>query len=123
MDLIIKNIRTFSGTHEIPIRPLTILTGENSSGKTTCLGALAALSDPSYPFRPGFNKVPYDFGNFDTIATFKGGRAGRAPYFGLGYKRDIEQAGRSRLTSVYAQYTNHRGQLQLAEFTAEGPDF
>jgi len=40
--LILENIRTFSGFHEIPIRPLTLLTGENSTGKSTFLGMLSA---------------------------------------------------------------------------------
>jgi predicted ATPase len=42
LTLIIENVRTFRGRHEIPIRPLTILTGENSSGKTTLLAMFSA---------------------------------------------------------------------------------
>ena len=35
MQLIMENVRCFSGPHEIPIKPLMLLIGENSSGKTT----------------------------------------------------------------------------------------
>ena len=45
MRLIVENIRSFAGRHTVDLKPLTILVGENSSGKSTLLAALAALSD------------------------------------------------------------------------------
>ncbi len=79
MEIIIENIRTFAGKHEIPLKPITILTGENSSGKTTFLAGLSALtSQVGYPLEPVFNAPPYNLGSYDTIATYKGGKFGRA---------------------------------------------
>jgi AAA15 family ATPase/GTPase len=41
VQLILENVRSFCGRHVIPTKPLTILVGENSSGKTTFLAMLA----------------------------------------------------------------------------------
>lgn len=122
MKLVLENIRTFSGRHVLPIKPLTILTGENSSGKTTVLGMLSALCDrESYPLQPNFNKPPFNFGNYESIATFKGGRFGRAKSFRLGFIRDDSSEG--ELTHVESNYRNHRGQVELDSVEAKGPSF
>ena len=68
---IMKDVRCFAGEQALEIRPLTFLTGENSTGKTTVLGCLHTLTE-----RPGFismntfnfNEEPYQMGSFDTIA-------------------------------------------------------
>ena len=95
MKIVIENIRSFANHHEYEVRPLTILVGENSSGKSTFLAALAAVSDSvSFPGVAALNKSPYDLGTFDTIATFKGGRGGRAKAFSLGYR--VESKGKEK---------------------------
>ena len=43
--LILEDFRCFSGRHEVPIRPLTLLVGENSTGKTSFLAAVRAAHD------------------------------------------------------------------------------
>lgn len=122
MHLILENIRAFSGRHEIPVRPLTVLTGENSSGKTTFLGMFSAVCDrDSYPVHPNFSKAPYNFGNYDTIATYKGGRFGRAKHFSLGFSQQ-EVLGQAP-GRVEARYRSYRGQVQLAKVTADASDF
>ena len=88
LELVIENVRSFVNQHTVPVAPLTLLTGENSSGKSTFLASFAAVNDPfGFPFRPRFNEPPYSMGNYDTIATYKGGRYGRATSFSLGYKQ------------------------------------
>lgn len=83
MNVLIENIRTFQGEHEIPIRPITILTGENSSGKSTFLACLSAITNrTTFPLEPGFNTPPYSLGTYDTIAS----RFGKAEYFSLGWR-------------------------------------
>src|SRR2546421_224998 len=70
MKLILENVRSFAGRHEIPIKPLTLLVGENSSGKSTVLAALSvACQFPEFPIRPRWDQYPYRLGTFDTIAT------------------------------------------------------
>ena len=95
------------------MRPLTILVGENSSGKSTFLAALAAVSDPvSFPGVAALNKAPYDLGTYDTIATFKGGRGGRAKAFSLGYRAESKSRGKEPL-AVIATFCSEDGEARV----------
>jgi hypothetical protein len=119
MRLIIENVRSLAGHHEIPVRPLTVLVGENSSGKSTFLAALSAVSDKrSFPGIPALNSDPYDLGSFETIATYKGGKAGRAKKFGLGYSVEFQNAE----THVTAAYAPLRGETKLSELRISSPE-
>ena len=121
MELIIENVRSFVNRHTIPVKPLTLLTGENSSGKSTFLASFATVNDPiGFPFRPRFNEPPYSLGNFDTIATYKGGRYGRATFFSLGYKRTQRvERGASELV---ATYVSNQGLIELSSIVAKNKD-
>ena len=82
MELILENVRSFCDRHSIPLRPLTLLVGENSTGKTSFLAMLAQVQGPGFPStRPAFNIPPFDLGTFDSIATYKRGKYGRADSF------------------------------------------
>ncbi len=67
--LIVEDVRCFADRQEFHIRPLTFLTGENSTGKTTVLGALQTLHDffIGAPSRLDFNSDPYQLGAFTDI--------------------------------------------------------
>src|SRR5258708_2449898 len=118
MEILIENIRTFVGRHEIPLRPLTILLGENSTGKSTFLACLSTITAPvGYPLDPKFNEPPYNLGGFDSIAS-KGGVGGRAKSFSLGLVQN--RLGEGKVTS-YAQYLNRRGRINLSEFEFNTP--
>ena len=67
--LIVEDVRCFAGRQEFNIRPLTFLTGENSTGKTTALGSLQTLHDFLGGTPPGlnFNSDPYQMGTFSNI--------------------------------------------------------
>ena len=72
-ELYIKNIRCFKDLSKIKLSRFTVLVGENSTGKSTFLGAYNALSHLLYEevHSPGynpFNKLPFNFGNFQNIA-------------------------------------------------------
>ena len=46
---------------EATLAPLTLLVGENSTGKTSFLALIRALLDAGYRFRaPDFREPPYD---------------------------------------------------------------
>lgn len=79
-----EDVRCFAGVHTVPIRPLTLLVGENNTGKTTLLAAASLVFDYGFPMRSDFNRTPFQLGSFDTIAAFKGGRLGRADSFSIG---------------------------------------
>jgi energy-coupling factor transporter ATP-binding protein EcfA2 len=113
--LVIENIRSFADHHEFKIRPLTVLVGENSSGKSTFLAALSAVSDAvSFPGVAALNKPPYDLGTFDTIATFKGGRGGRAKAFSLGYLAETKIKGKEReQLGVIATFCSEDGEARI----------
>jgi energy-coupling factor transporter ATP-binding protein EcfA2 len=121
LTLIIENVRTFRGRHEIPIRPLTILTGENSSGKTTLLAMFSAVCDhESYPLQPDFNKAPYNLGNFETIASNEPA-SGQADHFSVGFRRP--DTDHQSIRDADARYVSERGRIQLSTFRARGGDF
>ena len=67
--LTVEDVRCFAGRQEFLIRPLTFLTGENSTGKTTVLGTLQTLHDffRGAPSRLDFNSDPYQMGAFENI--------------------------------------------------------
>jgi energy-coupling factor transporter ATP-binding protein EcfA2 len=113
MKLIIENVRSFAGRHDIPVKPLTIVTGENSAGKTTLLAMLAVVCDPErFPLQPGFNNPPFNLGSYDTIATYKGGKFGRAKSFTVGYTGGLRRNDED--VRVEATYVDHIGQPELS---------
>jgi energy-coupling factor transporter ATP-binding protein EcfA2 len=119
MELHLNNVRSFCGEHRIPIKPLTLLVGENSSGKSTLLAMLAAVSGPWFPSaKHSFALPPYDLGSYDSISTYKGGRYGRAAEFQVGYALERKE-GSIRATGTYVD--NH-GQPELSFFEVKFKD-
>jgi hypothetical protein len=83
--ILVDNVRCFDNVIFPPIKPITLLVGENSSGKSTFL----ALTRLAWEICQGarlidFNEEPFLLGSYDQIAAFRGGRAGRAKYFEIG---------------------------------------
>ncbi len=73
MELILENVRSFCDRHSIPLRPLTVLVGENSTGKTSLLAMLAHVQDPGFPStRPAFNIPPFEIPSRPTNAASMG---------------------------------------------------
>lgn len=120
MKLIVENIRCFAGRHEIPIKPLTILVGENSSGKTTILAALASAFNADFPNRPAFNYPPYDLGSFESIATATPGRSRRVRSFSLGYEGSPWTG--HGFVKALATYKSISGDTRLLEFHLTRPN-
>lgn len=117
MKIIMKNVRTLCETHTVPLKPLTLLVGENSTGKTTFLAMVAHVNQPDFPsIRPNFNIPPFDLGTYDSIATYKGGRYGRATSFSVGFTSVDQEEERT----ILATYASHRGQPQVKDLTATG---
>lgn len=108
MQIILEHFRSFSKRQGIPLRPLTLLVGENSSGKSSFLATVSCIFDGiRFPGSPGFNEPPYNLGTFDTIATHKGGRYGRDDYFSIGFSDDEHRR------EVIASYGNDHGNVLL----------
>ena len=98
----LENFRCFREKQSVRLAPLTLLVGENSTGKTSFLALMRALWDAAYGrATPDFKEAPYDLGSFDEIAHYRGGRGGRASEFKAGFDaiaRDLKQ-GKRAITS------------------------
>jgi hypothetical protein len=130
-ELIIENVRCFAGEHRIPLRPLTLLVGENSTGKSTFLSlARLAWRVLESGNTPDFNEEPFLLGAFEQIVHRNGGR-GEIQNFSLGaaYITDslpmrlFEQRGlRSTLRmEVQAVFREVQGQPALSRWTGRLP--
>ncbi len=86
--LTVENFRCFRGRQTAVLAPLTLLVGENSTGKTSFLALVRTLRDMALDRnQPDFKKPPYDLGSFDEIAHYRGGKGGRAREFTAGFCR------------------------------------
>ena len=85
-EITLKNFRCFREEQTARLAPLTLLVGENSTGKTSFMAMIRALWDVAYRRTdPDFKEEPYDLGSFDEIAHHRGGRGGRADTFEAGF--------------------------------------
>ena len=82
----LSNFRCFRNEQVARLAPLTILVGENSTGKTSFLALIRALWDIGFRHRiPDFKEEPYDLGSFDEIAHHRGARGSRTSRFSAGF--------------------------------------
>ncbi len=78
----LKDYRCFRDDQTARLAPLTLLVGENSTGKTSFLAIVRALWDLAFSYRvPDFKEEPYDLGSFDEIAHYRGRRSGKVDAF------------------------------------------
>ena len=84
----LRDFRCFREQQTARLAPLTLLVGENSTGKTSFLAAIRAMLEVGSGHRdPDFRAPPYDLGSFHEIAyrQDRNGRGG-AESFGLGFQ-------------------------------------
>lgn len=135
--VIIEGVRCFYNRQAVPLKPITLLVGENSSGKTTFL----ALTRIAWNLRRAdpfidFNEDPFLLGAYDQIASFRGGPAGRVKSFTIGAelsnvsRRPTRPASKDNLRSLQADtitltghFTRKEGQPKLAEWILEADSF
>lgn len=85
-EVTVTNFRCFAEEQTAPLGPLTILVGENSTGKTSFMALVRVLWDVAFLERlPDFREPPYDLGSFDEIIHYRDGRGGRAQTFEAGF--------------------------------------
>ena len=110
----LKNFRCFREEQTARLAPLTLLVGENSTGKTSFLAMIRALWDVAcIEWVPDFKEDPYDLGSFDDIAHYRGGRVGRATTFEAGFDIAARDTRRKR------RPTNTNGQRYHFEVAFE----
>ena len=89
-EITLENFRCFREKQIARLAPLTLLVGENSTGKTSFMAMIRALWDVAYRHRvPNFKEEPYDLGSFDEIAHHRGAKGGRAKEIGAGFKTTL----------------------------------
>ena len=105
-EITLKNFRCFRDKQTARLAPLTLLVGENSTGKTSFLAVIRALWDVAYRHRvPDFKEDPYDLGTFDEIAHHRGAKGGRAAEFHTGFSASPRTTRRRRGKSAPADGT------------------
>lgn len=68
-EITLKNFRCFHTEQKARLAPLTLLVGENSTGKTSFLAMIRALWDCVYGHTlPNFKEPPFDLGSFEELA-------------------------------------------------------
>lgn len=93
LEIFLDGVRCFSQPTWVPIRPVTILVGENSSGKSTVLALVRIVWDvilSGMDPNDAFNEAPFAFGSFEHIVTYVGGRSGKRADFRIGLKFDAD---------------------------------
>lgn len=78
-EITLRNFRCFRDEQTVRLAPLTLLVGENSTGKTSFMAMVRALWELAFHDQiPDFKDPPYDLGSFDEIAHHRGARGSRA---------------------------------------------
>lgn len=93
LHLIAKDFRCFKEL-DVPVAPLTLLVGENSTGKSTFLALFRLAWDVAYGSDVvDFNLEPFLLGSYDDIARYHGGRGKRSREFEIGLDIKINGTG------------------------------
>ena len=90
-EFMLTDVRCFAGEQRARLRPITLLVGENSTGKTTFLGCYNMLLQlfvwpPFHALAPDFNREPFSMGSFGDIVRTKRSSQQRIRKFGIGLK-------------------------------------
>lgn len=114
--IIIEGIRCFSERQEVPLRPLTVLVGENSTGKSTFLALVRMAWDLCHGTRAiNFNEEPFLLGTYDQIASYRGGRTRQTACLRIGARVALGTQGRTSRGSDLPAHATVEGC-----FTSEG---
>ena len=113
--LFLEDFRCFDGKRDIRLAPITILIGENSTGKSSFLAAVRAAWDITFgKGTPDFNEDPFDLGAFEQIANFRARKTGRSDSFQIGATHSV---GDQEFT-VVGTFSNADSQPALSSWSA-----
>ena len=83
----LENFRCFRERQTARLAPLTLLVGENSTGKTSFMAMIRALWEVAYGQQiPDFKEAPYDLGSFEEIAHHSNANGQPADSFSTGFE-------------------------------------
>lgn len=123
--LALTGVRCFQSS-STRIRPLTILIGENSTGKTTFLAMLRLAWDlASARANVDFNEDPFRLGAYDEIAYYHGGQGKRTAEFQIESWEVLAAAeGKAVANKVHyaSKFHNVAGQPRVVSSRLSSPD-
>ena len=89
----LRDFRCFHERQTARLAPLTLLVGENSTGKTSFLAAVQAVWDAAYGSgAPDFRRAPFDLGAFPEIVHSRGGRGKASKSFAIAFRELTPEA-------------------------------
>lgn len=113
-----ENVRCFSSRQMAALAPLTVLVGENSSGKSTFLALVRLAWDVIASSRtPDFNEEPFLLGAYDQLSSF-GSDSEEPVVIGAEFSRETGEIFR-----VTAKFEARRGQPALSELLLDLPPY
>ena len=120
----LTDVRCFAGEQRARLRPITLLIGENSTGKTTFLGCYNALHQLLDRHRfpvggPDFNQEPFLMGSFRDIVRARRGRGGRIGSFNIGLKIDRRHDDNMLQYAINTAFTEQESQAALSGIRCE----
>ena len=105
----IENFRCFGDQQTVPLAPLTLLVGPNSTGKTSFMALIRAMWDVAFRSQvPNFMEEPYNLGSFQDIAHRRGDSSEQAVEFGAGFEHSSFRLGDHPI-SFSAVFENRTG--------------
>ena len=85
-NITLENYRCFGSPQQARLAPLTLLVGENSTGKSSFLAIIRAVWNAAFlDYVPDFREEPYDLGSFSDVAHNRGRRSGKTDSFEAGF--------------------------------------
>ncbi len=92
-----QKFRCFDKIDNVELRPLTILVGENSAGKSSFLALIRYLIElTSVSETASFNKEPFFLGSYEQIAFNPGGKSGRSEQITFQFRKTIDSDSKKR---------------------------
>ena len=89
----LRDFRCFRERQTARLAPLTLLVGDNSTGKTSFLAAVRAVWDAAHGSGdPDFRRPPFDLGAFPEIVHSRGGRGKASKSFAIGFRELTSEA-------------------------------
>ncbi|WP_419935819.1 AAA family ATPase [Candidatus Palauibacter sp.] len=127
LEVTARNFRCFRERQTARLAPLTLLVGDNGTGKTSFLALLRALWEMAFEERePNFKTPPYDLGSFAEIAHSQGDRGGPASTFEAGFLHENMRSNkgprRVRFTVHFEAYGAAPRPVRLRAETEEADD-
>ena len=113
----VGGFRCFGDEQTARLAPLTLLVGDNSTGKSSLMALIGVLWEVLFAGRmqPDFNREPFDLGGFQDMVHFRGGRGGRRDSFTAGVALE-DKLDKSRSLAATATFGEKDGYPEVRSY-------